>query len=129
MATQWQSTAVLGRGKPHPRFYGTFPRFLGKYVREEKVLPLQEAIRKITSFSAEKLGLEKRGSIVEGFYADLVVFDPDKIIDKATFENPHQYPAGIPHVVVNGVPGCTQRRTHRQTAGKDPAAGENRCIA
>jgi N-acyl-D-amino-acid deacylase len=95
---------VLAKGKPHPRYYGTFPRYLGKYVREEKVLPLEEAIRKITSFSAEKFGLAERGRIREGYWADLAVFDPDRIIDKATFENPHQYPEGIPHVIVNGVP-------------------------
>ncbi len=95
---------VLGRGKPHPRFYGTFPRYLGKYVREGKALPLEEAIRKITSFSAEKIGLVERGRIREGYWADLTVFDPDTIIDNATYKDPHRYPGGIPHVIVNGIP-------------------------
>ncbi|MDP2983250.1 MAG: D-aminoacylase [Candidatus Latescibacter sp.] len=93
---------VLGKGKPHPRFYGTFPRVLGKYVREEKVLTLPEAVKKMTSLAALKFGLAQRGKIAEGYFADLVVFNPDMVIDKATFENPHQYPEGIPHVVVNG---------------------------
>ncbi|MFA6471245.1 MAG: D-aminoacylase [Candidatus Latescibacterota bacterium] len=93
---------VLGKGKPHPRFYGTFPRVLGKYVREEKVLTLPHAIKKMTSLAAVKLGLSKRGVIAEGNFADLVVFNPDTVIDKATFENPHQYPDGIIHVIVNG---------------------------
>jgi len=92
----------LGTSKPHPRFYGTFPRVLGKYTREEGILTLSEAIRKMTSMAAVKFGLTGRGSIAEGNFADLVVFDPDTVIDKATFQNPHQYPVGIPYVVVNG---------------------------
>ncbi|MHA1725869.1 MAG: N-acyl-D-amino-acid deacylase family protein [Promethearchaeota archaeon] len=87
----------------HPRFYGTFPRILGKYVREEKVLTLENAIRKMTSFPAQLLGLRDRGLLREGFYADLVIFNPMTIIDKATYDNPHQYPEGISHVLVNGV--------------------------
>ncbi|MHB9028484.1 MAG: N-acyl-D-amino-acid deacylase family protein, partial [Candidatus Latescibacterota bacterium] len=109
---------VLSKGKPHPRFYGTFPRYLGKYVREEKVLPLEEAIRKITSFTAEKFGLTERGRIREGYHADLAVFDPGRIIDKATFENPHQYPEGIPHVIVNGVPAVRDGEHTGALAGK-----------
>ncbi len=93
----------LARGKPHPRNYGTFPRILGKYVKEEKVLTLQDAIRKMTSMPAQKLGLLDRGLIREGFWADIVIFDPLKISDKATFSNPHQYPTGIEYVIVNGV--------------------------
>jgi N-acyl-D-amino-acid deacylase len=92
----------LSKGKPHPRFYGTFPRVLGKYVREDKVISLPEAIRKMTSLAAKKFGLSKRGVITENNYADLVVFNPETVIDKATFQNPHQYPEGIIHVVVNG---------------------------
>jgi N-acyl-D-amino-acid deacylase len=95
---------VLSRGKPHPRSYGTFARYLGKYVREEKVLPLETAIMKITSGAARKFGLEKRGTIAAGFFADLVAFDPAKVIDRATWKDPHQFPAGIQHVLVNGVP-------------------------
>jgi len=93
---------VLGAGKPHPRFYGTYPRVLGRYVREKKVLTLEEAVRKMTSFPAQKLGLRDRGLILEGMWADIVVFDPAKIIDKATYQNPHQYPEGIEYVIVNG---------------------------
>jgi N-acyl-D-amino-acid deacylase len=97
-------TGILSRGKPHPRSYGTFARYLGKYVREEKVLPLETAIMKITSNAARKFGLEKRGTVAEGFFADLVAFDPEKIIDRATWKDPHQYAAGVVHVLVNGVP-------------------------
>lgn len=93
---------LLARGKPHPRNYGTFPRILGKYVREEKVLTLQDAIRKMTSLPAQKLGLFNRGLIREGFWADIVIFNPLKVTDKATFTNPHQYPEGIEYVIVNG---------------------------
>ena len=92
----------LARGKPHPRSYGTFPRILGKYVREENILTLQDAIRKMTSMPAQKLGLSERGLIREGFWADLVVFDPEVVADKATYKDPHQYPHGIEYVVVNG---------------------------
>ncbi len=94
----------LGEGKPHPRWYGTFPRVLGKYVREEHVLTLPDAIRKMTSLNAEKLGIGDRGLLRAGAKADITVFDPDKVADKATFENPHQYPVGIEYVIVNGVP-------------------------
>ncbi len=97
----WATTPGAG-GKPHPRAYGTFPRVLGKYVREEKILTLEEAIRKMTSLPAGKLGLEDRGIIKEGFWADIVIFDAVTIKDKATYENPHQYPEGIDYVIVNG---------------------------
>jgi N-acyl-D-amino-acid deacylase len=93
---------ALGGGKPHPRSYGTFPRFLGRYVRQERLLSLPEAIRKITSLPAQKLGLKDRGLIREGMCADLVVFDPRRIVDCATFEEPHKYPIGIEYVIVNG---------------------------
>jgi N-acyl-D-amino-acid deacylase len=92
----------LGKSKPHPRFYGTFPRVLGRYTREEGILTLPEAVKKMTSMAASKFGLTGRGSIAEDNFADLVVFDPDTVIDKATFQDPHQYPEGIPYVVVNG---------------------------
>jgi len=93
---------ILAAGKPHPRAYGTFPRVLGKYVREEKVLTLQDAIRKMTSFPAQKLGLKDRGLIKEGMWADITIFNPRKITDKATFTAPHQYPEGIKYVIING---------------------------
>lgn len=93
----------LGRGQPHPRAYGTFPRVLGRYVREQKVIELREAVRKMTSLAAAQYNIPLRGTIREGYYADLVVFDPATVIDLATYEKPHQYPAGIDYVVVNGV--------------------------
>ena len=92
----------LGEGKPHPRFYGTFPRVLGKYCREEKVFDLPTAIHKITRLPARKLGLQERGELIDGYHADVVIFDPKTVIDKATFTNPHQYPDGIEYVIVNG---------------------------
>jgi N-acyl-D-amino-acid deacylase len=93
---------ILGKGKPHPRWYGTFPRVLGKYVREEKVLALEEAVKKMTSLNATKLGIEDRGLLKAGKKADITIFNAERIIDKATFENPHQYPEGIEYVFVNG---------------------------
>ncbi len=92
----------LSDAKPHPRTYGAYPRILGKYVRDEKLMPLEEAIRKMTSLPANRVGLKERGLLKTGFYADVVVFDPATIIDKATFENPHQYSEGISVVLVNG---------------------------
>jgi N-acyl-D-amino-acid deacylase len=93
---------ILGQGKPHPRWYGTFPRVLGKYVREEHVLTLEEAVRKMTGLNAEKLGFSDRGLLREGMKADVTVFDPHRIIDKATFQAPNQYAVGIEYVFVNG---------------------------
>ncbi len=97
----WVVSPAVG-GKPHPRAYGTFPRVLGKYVREEKVLSLEDAIRKMTSLPASKMRIPLRGVIKEGFWADIVVFDFDRVKDKATFQDPHQYAEGIEYVVVNG---------------------------
>lgn len=92
----------LSRSRPHPRSYGTYPRVLGRYVRDLKLLSLPEAIRKCTELPASRLALGHRGLVRKGFAADLVVFDPLTIADRATFESPHQYPAGIHLVVVNG---------------------------
>jgi N-acyl-D-aspartate/D-glutamate deacylase len=92
----------LGQGKPHPRWYGTFPRVLGRYVREEQVLTLEQAVRKMTRLNAEKLGLEDRGLLAVGKKADITIFDPATVIDRATFEDPHQYAEGILYVIVNG---------------------------
>lgn len=86
----------------HPRCFGTFPRVLRKYVREEKLLTFEEAVRKMTSLPAHKFGLENRGVVKKGYIADLIVFDPNKITDKATVENPYQYSEGISEVIVNG---------------------------
>jgi N-acyl-D-amino-acid deacylase len=93
-----------GVGHPHPRSYGAFPRVLGHYVRELNVLSLEEAIRKMTSLSAEQIGQHERGRIAEGMYADITVFDAETIADRATYTDPHQYAVGIRHVIVNGVP-------------------------
>jgi N-acyl-D-amino-acid deacylase len=93
----------LGRGKPHPRAYGTFARALGRYARDEKVVPMEEMIKKMTSRPAAHFGLVERGAVQPGFYADLVVFDPAQIIDRATWKEPHQFPSGVEHVFVNGV--------------------------
>lgn len=93
----------LGRGKPHPRNYGTFPRVLGHYVREEGVLELEAAVHKMTGLPAWRLGLWARGLLRPGFWADLVLFDPEGIRDLATYTDPHRYPEGIELVVVNGV--------------------------
>lgn len=90
-------------GKPHPRFYGSFPRVLGYYVREQQVLTLPDAIRKMTSLSAQITGLADRGLLRPGLAADITLFDPKTVSDKATFENPLQYAVGIPYVIVNGV--------------------------
>lgn len=92
----------MAKGRPHPRSYGTFPRVLGHYVRERGVIPLEEAIRRTSGLPAQKLRWSDRGLLREGYRADLVVLDPETVIDRATFEAPHQYPAGILHVLVNG---------------------------
>jgi N-acyl-D-amino-acid deacylase len=89
-------------GKPHPRSFGTNPRVLGKYTREEKVLTLEDAVRKMTSMPAQVLGLKDRGLLREGYWGDIVVFDPDTVADTATYDNPKQYPKGIDYVLVNG---------------------------
>src|SRR5205814_7054933 len=91
----------LSFGKPHPRSYGTFPRVLGKYARDERVVTLEDAVRKMTSLPASRVRLRDRGVIREGAAADLVVFDPRIVADRATFDEPHQYPVGIQLVMVN----------------------------
>jgi len=95
---------VFLKANSHPRAYGNFARLLGRYVREEKLVPLAEAIRRLTSFPAETLKLDRRGWLKTGYFADVVVFDPAKVRDDATFEKPHQYSSGVVHVIVNGVP-------------------------
>ncbi len=92
----------LATGKPHPRYYGTFARVLGKYCREEKCFDLPTAVKKMTTMPAEKLNLKKRGSIVRGNFADITIFNPNTVIDKATFTEPHQTAQGIEYVLVNG---------------------------
>jgi N-acyl-D-amino-acid deacylase len=100
----------------HPRTYGNFARLLGKYVREEQVIPLTEAIHKLTLLSAQKLKIEDRGLLAPGYFADVVVFDPETIADKATFEEPHQYAVGVEHVFVNG----KQVLSHGEHTGATP---------
>jgi len=87
----------------HPRVYGTFPRVLGLYVREKKVLPLEDAVRKMTSAATRRLGIRDRGILQEGFFADIAVFNPDTVIDHSTFENPNQLSTGVEYVFVNGI--------------------------
>ena len=106
-----------GEGHPHPRWYGTFPRVLGEYVREKRVLTLEQAVRKMTAMPAARLGLTDRGRIAEGMHADLVVFDPATVQDRATFTDPHQYPAGVPYVLVNGRLAVDQERFTDVRAG------------
>ena len=94
---------ILGQEHPHPRAYGTFPRILRKYVREEKKLSLQDAIRKFSALPAQRMRLSDRGVLKSGMWADLVVFDPATIRDLATFDNPNQLSEGMDYVLVNGV--------------------------
>jgi N-acyl-D-amino-acid deacylase len=88
--------------QPHPRTYGNFARLLGQYVRDEKIIPLEEAVRKLSALPAENLGIKERGRLQPGYFADLAIFDPAKIQDHATFAEPHQYATGMVHVFVNG---------------------------
>jgi N-acyl-D-aspartate/D-glutamate deacylase len=92
----------LSGGKPHPRSYGTFTRVLGRYVREQKVVTIEDAIRKMTSLAAQQMGIRDRGLLRENMKADVVILDERTVIDKATFEDPHQYGEGIDYVIVNG---------------------------
>jgi len=92
----------LATGKPHPRSYGTFPRVLGRYARDERVLSLESAVRKMTGMPARRLGLSDRGVLAPGAKADVVVFDAATVADRATYEDPHRYATGIGHVLVNG---------------------------
>lgn len=112
----------LGRGQPHPRAYGTFPRVLGRYVREQKVLELPQAVARMTSQAAGQFNIPRRGILRTGYYADVVIFDPATVIDNATYEKPQQYPTGIDYVIVNGVitvtpKGHTGAKAGRRLAG------------
>ena len=94
---------VFLKSATHPRAYGNFARLLGKYVRDEQVIPLEEAVRRLTTLPANNMKIEKRGALKEGYYADVVIFDPEKVQDHSTFEDPHQLSTGMSHVFVNGV--------------------------
>jgi N-acyl-D-amino-acid deacylase len=109
---------IWSHGKPHPRIYGTYPRILGTYVREQRLLSLEEAVRKMTSFPAQKFGLWKKGIVREGMDADLIIFDPDTIAERSTFQEPHQYPAGLPYVILNGQVVVDQERYTGKLAGQ-----------
>lgn len=109
---------LLGEEHPHPRAYGTFPRILRKYVREEHRLTLQDAIRKFTSLPAQRLGLTDRGVLKQGMWADIAVFDPNQIHDVATFENPNQLSVGIQYLLVNGVPVIADGKATNALPGK-----------
>jgi dihydroorotase/N-acyl-D-amino-acid deacylase len=108
----------LGDGHPHPRAYGTFPRVLGVYARDAHVLTLEEAVHKMTGAPARRLGLRGRGVLQTGSFADLTIFDPRTVADRATFENPHQYPVGIDYVLVNGQLAVDGGRFTRVMAGR-----------
>lgn len=109
---------VLGQGHPHPRNYGAFARVLGRYVRDERVLTMAEAIRKMTSLPAWRFKQPDRGRIEAGCYADLAVFDPERVADRATFAYPHQFSVGVLHVIVNGVPVMLDRALTGEKPGR-----------
>jgi len=121
-------TVAFGEGVPHARFYGAFPRKIRRYVFERTTISLPFAIRSMTSLPAQILGLKDRGQIQAGYWADLVLFDPETIADKATFTQPHQYPTGILHVFVNGVAVVDEGKLTRATPGRvlTPAADSRR---
>jgi len=109
---------ILGQAHPHPRAYGTFPRILSKYVREEKVLTLADAIRKFSALPAQRLRLTDRGVLKAGMWADVVIFDPATVRDRATFDNPNQLSEGMEYVLVNGVPVIDQGKMTNALPGK-----------
>ena len=109
---------VFLESSPHPRAYGNFARLLGRYVRDEGVIPLAEALRRLTSLPAANLKLDRRGRLAPGHFADVVVFDPERIRDLATFEEPHQYAEGVVHVLVNGIPALLDGEPTGATPGR-----------
>jgi hypothetical protein len=109
---------ILGQEHPHPRAYGTFPRILRKYVREEKALTLEDAIRKMSALPAQRLRLTDRGVLKAGMWADVVIFDPATVRDLATFDNPNQLSEGMEYVLVNGVPVIDQSKMTGALPGK-----------
>jgi N-acyl-D-amino-acid deacylase len=118
LSVNFITDGLLGGGKPHPRLYGTFPRILGRYVRDKRVLSLEEAVRKMTSLTAEKLRLKNKGVIAENYDADITIFDPDKIIDNATYDNPKKFSSGIEWVIVNGQVVVEKRKHTNNRSGR-----------
>ena len=116
------SDGLPSEGKPHPRLYGTMPRVIQQYVREQPLMTLEEAVRKMTSLPAKKHRLADRGVLRAGAFADIVIFDPETIADVATYAEPRQYPAGIDYVIVNGASGRRGRASDRRARGPDAAA-------
>ena len=108
----------LSFGSPHPRSYGTFPRVLGRYARDERVVSLEDAVRKMTSLPASRLRLRDRGVLRDGAAADVVVFDPQRVADRATYDDPHRYPDGMPFVIVNGALAVERGETTSARAGR-----------
>jgi N-acyl-D-amino-acid deacylase len=109
---------VFLNSSTHPRAYGSFARLLARYVRDEKLIPLEEAIRKLTALPADNLRIERRGRLKQGFFADVVVFDPTTVQDHATFVEPHQYATGMVHVFVNGTQVLRDGEHTRATPGR-----------
>ncbi len=118
IATDSSGVDLSPKGKPHPRAYGTFPRVLGRYVREKRIIRLEEAIRKMTYYPASIMRIRERGLLQQGYWADIVIFDPDKIIDCSTYQDPHQYPLGIHYVLVNGKIAVNQGSLAQEGYGK-----------
>jgi N-acyl-D-amino-acid deacylase len=112
------ASGITCKGKPHPRGFGSFPRFLGRYVRDKALLGMSEAIYKITMLPAETFSIHKRGVLKKGAFADIVVFDPEKIADRATFENPFLKPEGIHFVIVNGMPAVWEGEMTGNMSGR-----------
>ena len=108
----------LSGAKSHPRGWGSYPRILGRYVRDERLLTLEKAIQKMTGMPAARVGLRERGLLRPGLYADITIFDPQSVIDRATFESPNQYPVGIEYVIVNGQISVDQGKRTPALAGR-----------
>lgn len=121
---KWDQSLIISdslgceTGKPHPRTFGTFPRLFNKYVKEKKILSLEQAVRKVTSFPVQRFSLGKRGLIVPGYHADLTVFDFERIADTATYQEPIQHPEGISYVIVNGVKTIDHKQNLRSVSGR-----------
>ena len=123
-------SAVAPHGKlasdyyPHPRNYGCFPKVLGDFVRDRRLIRIEEAVKKMTSLPSEQFGLDQRGQIQPDWYADLTIFDPDSVADRATFEHPREFPAGIPYVIINGQVVVEQGTHTGNRPGKVLTAGK-----